>query len=600
MIVEVAAVVPVSRADAFAFLVDCANDPKWRQSIASAQLMRGKPGSIGARYRVEALIMGQSMDMEASVVEVDGDERFALAVEGPQGDMVTVTRLVGSGNETTVTVSTDLSSLGPMAKMAAGVIRSQAETDLSALVELLSGPDGHTVTSTVTSTVTDAPVHTVPSPTASAPPRRAPGAPRPASPDHGWRRGPGEKSLYDIARELEPVIREHEAAMEANGRIPAELADALYRAGVFTTFTPRELGGLQVDPVEWLEMVEELSRISGAVGWLAMVNSGAVMIPRERWYDLTDNGKIPWIAAGNFGRQAGVAKRVEGGYIVNGRWPFTSGSPHANFLGGAAILHDDDDQVVVAPDGLPWSITAVFARDEVTVLDNWDGLGVRGSGSGEIEVVDGFVPAYVADRSMLDLVFNEMLFREMAFVLTAHTAHAIGLAQAAIDEYIEMCNRKKADGSRRQAEMGRQQIHRVNVARADALVRSSRLFARDAVQQVWDEMHARDEGVASMETRVIMMESIAFVVEQCREAVDLIFRSAGVGGVHRGTRLERIFRDTMTVAQHIVVVSERLEEAGSYWITRDTERPAIPLMLTFTPRTAKPDLATPAPIAAVA
>jgi indole-3-acetate monooxygenase len=590
MIVTVSTIVPVSKSEAFAFLADCANDPKWRASIKSSTLIQGKPATAGARYRLGAQIMGQQIDMDARLVEVEPCNRFALAVAGPQGEMVTVATFEGSDQSTTVTLSTDLTDLGPMASMAGGIIRAQNEQDLARLVEVLGNGQTSAPIAAPAQERVDGHAHE----------RRAPGAPRPVSPDHGWRRGPGERSLYEVARDLEPIIRKFEDEMEDDRKIPAELTDALYKAGVFTTFTPRELGGLQVDPVEWLEMVEELSRISGAVGWLAMVNSGAVMVPRKRWRDLTNNGEVPWIVTGNFGRQAGIAKRVEGGYVVNGRWPFTSGSPHANFLGGAAILHDDDGQVVIAADGLPWSITALFPRNEVTVLDNWDGLGVRGSGSGEIEVVDGFVPAYVADRSMRDLIFNEMLFREMAFVLTAHTGHALGLAQAALDEYIEMCNRKKADGSRRQAEMGRHQVHRMNVARADALIRSSRLFARDAVQQVWDEMHANEDGIASTETRVVMMESIPFVVEQCREAVELVFRAAGVGGVHRGTRLERIFRDMMTVAQHVVVVPERLEEAGNYWVTRDSDRPAIPLMLTFTPRTPKPDGASTRGLTAVA
>jgi indole-3-acetate monooxygenase len=583
MIVEVSTTLQVQRGDAFAFLADCANDPLWRETIRSAELIRGRPGTTGAAYRLAAHIMGQTVDMEARLVDTTDDERFAMAVAGPQGEMVTVTELRGSNGSTTVTMSTDLTDLGPMAKMAAGVIRAQTEADFARLAEVLGGDVG-SVSSTVQA---HAPAPRTAEVTV---PRRAPGAPRVGVRDHGWRRGPDEPSLYDVAHALEPIIRQFEDDMERDRAIPAELSAALYEAGVFTTFTPRELGGLQVDPVEWLEMVEELSRISGAVGWLAMVNCGAVMVPRERWEDLTNHGEVPWILAGNFGRQAGVAKRVDGGYVVNGRWPFTSGSPHANFLGGAAILHDDDDQVVVAPDGLPWMVTALFPRDEVRVIDTWDGLGVRGSGSGDFEVVDGFVPSYVADRSMRDLIFNEMLFREQMFILTAHGAHAVGLAQAALDEYIEMCNRPKADGSRRQAEMGRHQVHRMNIARADALIRSSRLFARDAVQQVWDEMHELDEGVASMDARVVLMESLSFVVQQCREAVDLVFRSAGVGGVHRGTRLERIFRDMMTVAQHIVVVEERLEEAGNYWITRDTDRPALPLMLTFPPRTPKPEL----------
>jgi indole-3-acetate monooxygenase len=626
VIIEVTTTIERPAEEVFSFLVDCRNDPTWRGNIKEAQLVRGKPGNAGSAYKLVAQMMGQLIDMEAKVVTARPAELFEIAVASPQGEMVTTTRMSSpSPTSTEITMATDLTPLGPMASMAAGIIKAETTKDLTKLSEVLSGAaatvtagvhgisapaqpqvttaatpsngqaasngqtgsNGHTTAhGVVMSTSTGAELR-------AADPAAARGRPtyalRPT--DHGTRRTASEQSLFDIARSLEPAIRAHEEQMEVERRIPQALTDELYRAGVFNTFTPKELGGLQVDPVEWLEMVEELSRISGAVGWSAMVNGGAVMVPRERYADLTKNGTIPWITAGNAGRMAGKAKRVEGGYLVSGRWPFTSGATQANFVGGVAVLYDDDDQVVIHPgDGMPWSVYGLFPVEDVTLIDTWDGLGVRGSGSGDFEVHDAFVPAYVADRSMKDLEFNEMLFRENMFILAAHSAHAVGLAQAALDEYIVLCNAKKADGSRRQAEMGRHQMHRINVAKADALIRSSRLFGHDAVQRVWDEIHELDSGVASLEARAVMFESFTFVVQQCREAVDLIFRSAGVGGVFRGTRLERIFRDMMTVAQHIVVVEERLEEIGQYWISRASDRPAIPLLLSFTVRTPKPEL----------
>jgi hypothetical protein len=90
-----------------------------------------------------------------------------------------------------------------------------------------------------------------------------------------------------------------------------------------------------------------------------------------------------------------------------------------------------------------------------------------------------------------------------------------------------------------------------------------------------------------------MMEAMSFVVTQCREAVDLLFKCSGVSGVFKGTRMERIFRDMMTVSQHIIVVEERLEEMGQYWLTRDSDRPSVPMMLSMPPRNPKPELVAP-------
>jgi indole-3-acetate monooxygenase len=82
-----------------------------------------------------------------------------------------------------------------------------------------------------------------------------------------------DAALVGIARSLEPLVREHAEALE-QGRIPPPLVEALYDTGVFKAMLPREVGGLEAEPVEWLQMIEELARINASVGWLAFIQSG--------------------------------------------------------------------------------------------------------------------------------------------------------------------------------------------------------------------------------------------------------------------------------------------------------------------------------------
>ena len=81
------------------------------------------------------------------------------------------------------------------------------------------------------------------------------------------------RPLIEIARSLEPLILAHAAALD-EGRIPPELPAALYDSGVFRALLPREVGGLEAEPVEWLRMIEELARINASVGWMAFIQSG--------------------------------------------------------------------------------------------------------------------------------------------------------------------------------------------------------------------------------------------------------------------------------------------------------------------------------------
>src|SRR5579872_2638206 len=127
-------------------------------------------------------------------------------------------------------------------------------------------------------------------------------------------------SLVDIAHSLEPLIREYAAALE-QGSIPPPLVEALYDAGVFKAMLPREVGGLEAEPVEWLRMIEEFARINASVGWMAFIQSGVglTFLDPERFERFRMRGGGRLILAMNLGRMAGKAVRVEGGYRISGR-----------------------------------------------------------------------------------------------------------------------------------------------------------------------------------------------------------------------------------------------------------------------------------------
>src|SRR5699024_5804094 len=154
---------------------------------------------------------------------------------------------------------------------------------------------------------------------------------------------------------------------------------------------------LEAHPVEWLEALEALSKVNGSVGWVCMLHSGQTWAQPDAMKEILEHDR--WIIAGNGGRAGGTARAVEGGYWISGRWPFSSGSPEATYLFGLCILVDDEGNEVLSPkDGAPWFVTAYFPASEVTLHDTWDGLGLRGTGSGDISVDNIFVPAEMVDE----------------------------------------------------------------------------------------------------------------------------------------------------------------------------------------------------------
>jgi len=378
-------------------------------------------------------------------------------------------------------------------------------------------------------------------------------------------------SLIDIAHSLEPVIRQHAQALE-DGHIPPSLVDALYEAGVFAAMLPREVGGLEAEPVEWLQMIEELARINASAGWLAFIQSGVglTFLDPERFERFRIRGGGRLILAMSLGRIGGKAIRVEGGYRISGRWPFASGSPFATWLGGMSAVSGEDGAPVLGANRQPQLLLAIWPADQARLIDTWDGLGLRGTGSGDFEISDVFVPDdqvnpgfYATPR------YDRALFRLKEMPEVGHAAHALGIASAALASFVDAINSRPAPGSMRQMAMGHMQAHQIAFARADVLIRAARALLYETVRAAHEDAGAHPE--LALELRVRLRQANIFTVRSAKEAVGLIFEMAGSGAVYRGRVIEQAFRDISTAANHTNYLDTAYTAVGSYFLTRDRE-----------------------------
>jgi alkylation response protein AidB-like acyl-CoA dehydrogenase len=376
-------------------------------------------------------------------------------------------------------------------------------------------------------------------------------------------------SLVAIARSLEPLIREHAQAVE-EGRIPPALVAALYDSGVFRAMLPREVGGLEAEPVEWLEMVEELARTNASVGWLAFIQSGVglTFLDPERFERFRERADGRLIVAMSLGRMGGRAVRTDGGYRITGRWPFASGSPFATWLGGMSAVCGDDGSPVTDASGQPQRLLAIWPADQARLIDTWDGLGLRGTGSGDIEIADLFVPDDQVNPGFYGPpAYDRALFRIKEMPEAGHGAHALGIASAALESFVEAVNSKPVPGSARHMAMGHMQAHQIAFARADVLVRAARTLLHETVRAAYEDTKVNKE--LATELRVRLREANIFSVRAAKEAVGLIFEMAGSSAVYRGRVIEQAFRDINTAANHTNYVESAYSSIGSYFLTRD-------------------------------
>jgi indole-3-acetate monooxygenase len=198
---------------------------------------------------------------------------------------------------------------------------------------------------------------------------------------------------------------------------------------------------------------------------------------------------------------------------------------------------------------------------------------LRGTGSGDFEVTDLFVPQDQVNPGFYGPpAYDRALFRLKEMPEVGHGAHALGIASAALGSFTDAVNSKPIPGSARHMAMGHQQAHQIAFARADVLVRAARTLLHETVRAAYEDAKARPE--PSMELRVRLREANIFAVRTAREAVGLIFDMAGSSAVYRGRVIEQAFRDVNTAANHTNYMETAYSAIGSYFLTRD--RPGGP------------------------
>ena len=275
---------------------------------------------------------------------------------------------------------------------------------------------------------------------------------------------------------IKPLILEMEDRIETERRLPEELIDAMWDAGLLHRMMyPREFGGLELNTVDMFDIIFELSRINGSVGWIAAVQEGSAMLWSPEVMAELEASCDRFIAAGS-GVPIGEARKVDGGYVVNGHWRFASGAPWSSHLSGLCQVVGDDSGGPEAEGllGMPGKILmCLMPREEITYLDGWDSLGMRGSGSGQWTAEDVFV----AERFTKDISQHRVAGASYAErpVFQATPFHAtipvlLGSAQGAIDAFVRVRHRKAEKWSSfRRDRLGREQSHQMELAHADAI-----------------------------------------------------------------------------------------------------------------------------------
>ena len=371
----------------------------------------------------------------------------------------------------------------------------------------------------------------------------------------------------DRVHALAPLVEQYRDAGERQRRLPQPLAAALREAGLFGLWVPRNLGGAEVDVETSVHVVEELSRLDGAVGWNVMIAGNTSILWANLAPAVTDEmlrEHAGHVIAGTVTSGSGTACPVPGGFRVTGRWPFASGCQQADWL--VCVCHIvDEGQPRCAPDGTPQVFTFVLPAADCEIVDTWDTIGMRGTGSHDFQANDLFVPdgRYFVARGGRSYqpgpLYNTSFYHLWAPNIAAV---ALGIARTAIDLFIDLAGTKKP--SRSTVVLAQRETVQEKVGQAEALVRTSRAFLYDTIRETWPVLVSGQP----IPERLTALNRLAAstAVEYANSAVDLIFTMAGITSVYTRGRIERCFRDVHVVRQHAVVSPNGVILAGRQFL----------------------------------
>jgi 3-hydroxy-9,10-secoandrosta-1,3,5(10)-triene-9,17-dione monooxygenase len=362
---------------------------------------------------------------------------------------------------------------------------------------------------------------------------------------------PRIEELLARAGELAPVFAERAAQTEELRRLPPENEADLHASGLYRMLQPKRVGGSECDYAALITLGAAVAQGCASTAWnltnLASHHWMLAMFPEAAQRKLWDDNPDVLIAS-SFVFPAAKVKSVAGGYLLSGRWPFSSGVDPSEWNMLAGIVRDGD-----APDHRVFLVH----RADYTVLDTWHTSALKGTGSNDVVLDEVFVPtemtvsvAHLKGGSTPGSGLNPSpLYQLPVFALFPAILSGVGLgnAEAAYASYVSRSASRSSSYSG--AKLGELQSTQINIGSAGTRLS----LARRTMVGICDEATelARRGVVPDIDAKLAYRRDLAFATKLCTEAVDLIIGASGAAALYTSSPLQRQFRDAHGVAAHI-------------------------------------------------
>jgi alkylation response protein AidB-like acyl-CoA dehydrogenase len=353
------------------------------------------------------------------------------------------------------------------------------------------------------------------------------------------------------AKDVAKIADRHADEGDRAGRIPQPVVDALHREGLFGIWVPRTVpGGSELDVLSSLAVIENVSYGDPSAGWVLMasalaIGTGAAYLDTSAVNELFGGDRLPVIAGQ--GTRPGTAVPVANGFRLSGSWSFASGIKHATHIHTLGVIQGTNEPRIF-----------VLPVEQATLIDNWDVLGLRATGSIDYRIDDVFVPESYTHFAVTEVPKRGGdLFRIgiIGFAVICHSAWACGIGRRLLDELAA----KVRSGIGRSGTQASSDAFHEQYAKAEATYRA----ARALVYESWGSLNDSLDRGTPLTTRQHTMIRLAMgnITWSCKDVSDFAYKSAGTVALRAGT-LQRLYRDMQTGTQHITSAPPMFRAAG--------------------------------------
>jgi alkylation response protein AidB-like acyl-CoA dehydrogenase len=379
------------------------------------------------------------------------------------------------------------------------------------------------------------------------------------------------QELLAEVESISPIVAEHAAASEALGRLDEATMAALRKTRLFGYWSPRELGGLEADPVTHVIVLEALTRIDSAAGWTLGILAGAAglagaYLPAGTTRRLFANG-LPSIAGSTM--LGGIAESASGGYRVKGRWSYASGIYHADWVAAAVIVS-----------GMPLPAggrMVLLPRNQVVVHDNWQVAGLRASGSSDYSIEDQFVPEEMT-FSLIDFLTGNAVTGGATFrlgrpslVTPFHIGIALGIGRHALDEISAQAMNKGRGFP--PSSLATQPHVQFALGKAEIEFASARAYGLQVMADLWEE--AQTGRVPPPARQAEVRAAGTYITEVAQRVTTAAFQAAGGTALFDTNPLQGCFRDIAAAGQHFMVSQSAYRAVGMFKLNQPDANPMV-------------------------